>query len=103
VSESKHTPGNWFYHRPSEHFRPKSDGPYEYSLQNGRTAFILLDFNPDIPIEEREADLRLLAAARDLFEALEAVRPYFEGEHSHDHPHCVQMRAALAKATGAAT
>jgi hypothetical protein len=50
-----------------------------------------------------EANARLIAAAPDLLAALEAVRPYFEGEHAYDHPHCVQLRDALAKATGGAS
>lgn len=46
---------------------------------------------------EGEANARLIAAAPELYEALEAFRPFFEGD---DHPKCKQMRAALAKASG---
>jgi hypothetical protein len=47
-----------------------------------------------------EANARLIAAAPDLYEALAALTPYFEGEHHPDHPHCEQARVALAKARG---
>lgn len=43
---------------------------------------------------------RLIAAAPELYAALEAVRPYFEGEHHPDHPHCRQLQAALTKVRG---
>lgn len=40
--------------------------------------------------------IRNLRALIDAARALDAVRPYFEGEHAYDHPHCKQIRAALA-------
>ena len=40
----------------------------------------------------------LLMGAWELAEALKRLQPYFEGEHSYDHPCCIQLRAALAKA-----
>ena len=45
-------------------------------------------------VEETLEEYALMLAA------LEALRPYFEGEHAYDHPHCVQMRAAIKAATG---
>ena len=41
---------------------------------------------------------RLREVNKALFGALDAVRPYFEEAHDPDHLHCIQMRAALAKA-----
>lgn len=41
----------------------------------------------------------LFAAAPDLRDALEALLPYFEGEHAYDHPDSVRARKALLKAT----
>jgi hypothetical protein len=45
-------------------------------------------------VEETLEEYALMLAA------LEALRPYFEGEHAYDHPHCVQMHAAIKAATG---
>ena len=61
------------------------------------TGFDASDFQ-----KQNVANARLIAAAPELYEALEAVAPYFAGEHAYDHPHCAQLRAALAKARGEA-
>lgn len=36
------------------------------------------------------------AHADELWEALDTLRPFFEGEHSYDHPDCIKLRAGLA-------
>jgi hypothetical protein len=52
-----------------------------------------------LPLLENQANARLIAAAPELLKTLKTVQPYFEGEHHYDHPHCRQIRAAIAKAT----
>jgi len=52
-----------------------------------------------IAVQKSEIE-KLRAVNAELLEALQAVAPYFEGEHAFDHPHCVQLRAAIAKAIG---
>lgn len=46
-----------------------------------------------------EANAQLIASAPELYDALKALLPYFEGEHAYDHPCSVQARSALLKAS----
>ena len=101
---TKHTPGPW-------EFRVYSDGCTIVSKHDapGRSVRDWLkgvSVKVDVEINDDQSnasmaspDARLIAAAPDLLTALQAVQPYFEGEHHPDHPHCVQLRAAIAKAT----
>lgn len=98
--EAKHTPGPWVVF----------DGDTEHpGIDMADGSFSIVVYGEDgEPFEgvrgrspaETLANARLIAAAPDLLEALKEVQPYFEGEHSHDHPTCVAIRAAIAKAEG---
>lgn len=85
---SKHTPGPWRTH-----------GSYIYAPDG---AILAVVHNPGARLSDYPLvpNRDLIAAAPELLEALKAVAPYFEGEHAYDHPHCVQLRDAIAKAEG---
>lgn len=93
---SEHTPGPW----RTEAVKTSIGHAHKIAPIN---ACIYVDHRGtgerDTKTKEAAANARLIAAAPDLLETLEAVAPYFAGEHAYDHPHCVQLRAAIAKAT----
>jgi hypothetical protein len=68
----------------------------------GRTARheIALCCTGAVSQDQETANALLIAAAPDLLEALRRMLPYFEDEHSYDHPDTVFARAAITKATG---
>jgi hypothetical protein len=79
-----------------------SDGGLVAATQtDGRCSSDIFDASewPDNS-EDGQKIAALVGAAPDLLAALKSVQPYFEGEHAHDHPDCVQLRAAIAKAEG---
>jgi len=115
MTEKKWTPGPWWSHCDDERFDfrvrqwtdPASRGPYE----NGE---LICSTSPDISgsydyqhrIWERASNppfcpayfnAKLIAAAPDLYEALEYVYKNGDGEHGRQ-----MMKTALAKARGEA-
>lgn len=92
MSEFKHTPGPWFVYRDEICYRSDADDQ-SYGMM------CPVDF-------EKEANARLMAAAPDLLEVLQAI----EAMHSHDqsigdaamalYEASCMARAAIAKATG---
>lgn len=93
---ARHTPGPW--HWDSDPIKDDPQGRVRYRVvAKGRT--ITQCYYPSGD-GVAEADTRLIAAAPDLLAALKVLQPYFAGEHAYDHPHCVQLRAAIAKAEG---
>jgi len=110
MKEAKHTPGPWLY-------REDKGGGYEVFPYNGGPPEIgewaeictISEYNKD-----PEADARLIAAAPDLLEALEAVTssctssdvPMSEGQTrivtAPSRDSLVKARAAIAKAKGRA-
>lgn len=98
----KHTPGRWHWWTSCSWRRLKSD------LGGGNTANVLeptkhpYDGHPDIIVSE--ADMALIAAAPEMFEALSkalAAWSLEKSEPGHDLMGIEQeMRAALSKATG---
>ncbi len=90
MSEPKWTPGPWSAH----------EAKFGWEVVVGERPLYGKSITGWGAVSTTEANARLIAAAPELYEALEALRPYFEGEHYPDHPHCVLIRAALAKARG---
>ena len=86
---AKHTPGPW---------RDGTEGNFRIYGRDGQDVAEALP--RVLNTREWRANARLIAAAPDLLEALKELQPFFEGEHHPDHPHCRQMRAAIAKAEG---
>ncbi len=84
---TKHTPGPW---RLAEH-------PMEI-IQNGSAIFTMCDAISGLPLPT--ADMRLIAAAPELAEALDRVYQFlYENYKDSDMPDILPMvRAALAKA-----
>jgi hypothetical protein len=94
---SKHTPGPWevvdsFYPSIKEVMGPS----FNVKAVMWATDLTERDY------QERLADLRLIAAAPELLEALETWLEQYSAEEYEDCPEVVQTRAAIAKATGGA-
>jgi hypothetical protein len=90
---TQHTPGPWGCDWTSHH-------SHDYRLQqpNGAPLRLVVEANDH---NEQRANARLIAAAPDLLAALEVVREYMD--HAADqfsYEDIVQIRAAIAKATG---
>lgn len=97
MTEQKHTPGPWSYHR-SLHNR-SINGAYINASDGSRIATV--SRNADRHIDEKEANARLIAAAPDLLAALIALMPADFDEHPQDFaPEWHTARAAIGRATG---
>lgn len=102
----KHTPGPWHWPRDSNYLCPVNPDPdlgavSEILYADGGYGFLGRS-NADT-LAELEADRRLIAAAPDLLEALQAYDAWADKTPPKD-PELKalreQMRAAIAKATG---
>ena len=98
IMTTQHTPGPWEVCDLDWQFR-FVEGSYELGLK----AISTPNIKHYIATEIDAADARLIAAAPDLLAALEVVREYMD--HAADqfsYEDIVQIRAAIAKAKGAA-
>ncbi len=99
--EHKHTPGPW---RVGRHFTD-DEGYREIAIEatvrgvECVPASVVLQFANYGGMQE--ANARLIAAAPELLEALEAMIIAYEHEASPENPSLLMGRAAIAKATGA--
>jgi hypothetical protein len=103
MSNTKHTPGPW------EYLATNANTLNDYT----RTIFATVgecvahvETNDDDgkPTEKGEANARLIAAAPELLEALEAVLRFdanMPGEYKHDVTLAIKVRKAISKATNA--
>lgn len=92
--EPKFTPGPWKVARTGGLF------PAIYG-RSKREPICVFAIGDDFDVfKNHEANAHLIAAAPDLYAALYAAEPYFQGEYDYDHPQFVRLRAALAKARG---
>ena len=106
TDQPKWTPGPWAMetvrtscgtcHRIGPFPRPA------YASKPEGWACVYDDYPPGVGSPDLLANSRLMAAAPDLYAALEEVAPWFYGEHDYDHPSCRILRAALARARGEA-
>lgn len=90
----KHTPGPWL-----------ADGPYVYSLKNGRTDRLICETGRSVGPKAKAdpPNARLISAAPDLLAACEAVAarcPMCAADLECQDDLCYQVRAAVAKAKG---
>ena len=100
---SKHTPGPWVVDEANTNLVARLvDGVYEYVCAVEPSSFSTREYNN----EQEEADARLIAAAPELLEALQAC----EARLTHLAQNSVnvvaelkQARAAIAKAEGKQT
>lgn len=103
--EHKHTPGPWTVEPPSdsEPDYDKREKDYWSIRAPGPNGYIshevarLSGWN----IDRDEHTARLIAAAPELLEALEAMIIAYEHEASPENPSLLMARAAITKATGA--
>ena len=107
-TNTKHTPGPWKYNHGLTYFR-KAHRLIKTELVVGAkgewVAAVINDYEDGTPVKVQQANARLMAAAPELLEALEAVEAWwFNGEtDANVHmPHHVEsmIRAAIAKAKG---
>jgi hypothetical protein len=88
----KHTPGPWHVEPDEYQWLVISDCNYRYvALVGDKDRFA-----------DDAANARLIAAAPDLLAACERALGWFEGDYGVNHPETVELRAAIAKATGGA-
>lgn len=100
--EKKHTPGPW------QLKVAEFGGPHEVSFapkSYGRIASVFTPGFQNLPeaptTQECEANARLIAAAPDLLEALEAALEYLDANpDDYSNPRANIARAAIAKALG---
>lgn len=91
---SKHTPGPWAVDESRHDGCINRIKPFRHiGMASGYKV------KPGDP-EENEANARLMAAAPDLLEALEAFIAHGEQAFGHDFEVMIQARAAIAKARG---
>ena len=95
---SKHTPGPW---EVMDSFYPSIKEVVGPSF-NVKAVMWATDLT-EKDYQERSADLRLIAAAPDLLEALNTWLEQYSAEEYKDCLEVVKTRAALAKARGSAT
>ncbi len=96
--EGKHTPGPWYYQEESDAYTHIVRGPGGYFIHQG----------PQFTSGESKANARLIAAAPDLLEAVEAVVENScgrceDGICNYTQNPCepiAKARAAIAKAKG---
>ena len=95
VDKLKHTPGPWVIHGNFTEIHPHDD-------PDGNQ--VIADVDPDCEMSNREANARLIAAAPDLLEALEAMVTTWEGPRElaaiRFAQNVIAARAAIAKARG---
>ena len=96
-SKEQHTPGPW----------KAVEAPYNPAgwlwVQNGPGALLAdVHKNPNIPLDARNANARLMAAAPELLEALQEIITAADGEGwSQLDASFTKARAAISKAIGA--
>lgn len=93
MSEKKHTPGEWFTHREGH-----STVYVECRIGGGLIQAVAACRLTAAGREQQEANARLIAAAPELLEALQACIEKGNRWHPCD-PVVVHARAAIAKAT----
>jgi len=86
---TKHTPGPWSINRYDT---------YDKDIVI-REPGVRVDFD-DVDQDEQEANARLIAAAPELLEALNAMMDGYDESYTQDQPPNKAARAAIAKATG---
>lgn len=102
---SKHTPGPWTAHaEPCRGLRTDGNGVVTAPCGDGVFVIAVPTLN-EYRREECEANARLIAAAPELREALQAARPWLAVQRDDDAGRMVlgMIDAALAKATGEET
>jgi len=101
MTDGKHTPGPWCIEGKADGGFLISEGVNSYGDGPERYVGVI---KADRTGELREADVRLIAAAPDLLEALiearEMLREY-EAAATGEHFNSLKINAAIAKATGA--
>lgn len=107
MAETKFTPGPWAY-RPREFddWGLVRGGPDGFPVAQARAGRMMIDGEDN---EHRRkgtdpygANAHLIAAAPDLFKALEDMLPAFVANFTYDDERAVRAFAALAKARGEA-
>lgn len=93
---SKHTPGPWIVSSQHNDWHDKMDGVIVRSCNDAEIWPAGAQ-----KLGDEMADLRLIAAAPDMLEALNTWLEQYSAEEYEDCPEVVQTRAAIAKATGA--
>jgi hypothetical protein len=96
MSNTKHTPGPWSKSLSKTRFNIHAP-----SFLRLATAWIRPEGGS---LDEIEANARLIAAAPELLEALEAVLRFdanMPGEYKHDVTLAIKVRKAISKATNA--
>lgn len=97
---NKHTPGPWLLnHNTNWKTNPFSVTVRKYGVHSTTVANIPTRMT--IPPQEQQANARLIAAAPDLLEALQAIIGH--DAHLLNHWRVETARAAIAKATGEQT
>lgn len=94
---SEHTPGPWKWWTSNSWRRLKRDD--RGITQNVLEPYVCRDGHPDLSISD--ADMRLIAAAPELFAALQQVAILGHGKCTIGKPLAEMVLAALAHATGA--
>lgn len=95
--DSTHTPGPWMAGVPAS----GRGGGVNVVAAGGAVAMVY-DHIKDGGNPSRDADARLIAAAPDLLAACIAIAEVFgiPADGCEGNPHAIQVRAAIAKATG---
>lgn len=97
MSDTKFTPGPWELSLEVPNWGEGEDDPEFYSVYIGGEAV-------DVPTDNAKADANLIAAAPDLYAALEAMFAIGTTSECHEgpcgHKACGLAKAALAKARG---
>lgn len=103
---SKHTPGTWSVDGPSLSFymlHPDPENGYGITIRHGNSGTIAHLTCVESEKIERTANARLIAAAPEMLEALQAfvgAWPTIKGGTLNGDVVCDLARAAIAKATG---
>jgi hypothetical protein len=102
---SEHTPGPWYaMTNESGGLFDQANVFSEHDNSDGEPTFIAdtLGVDDEIPLEERKANARLIAAALDMLHALEMVRDANKTDPHIPPAALATIEAAIAKARGAA-
>jgi hypothetical protein len=109
--QQAHTPGPWFDSTLRTHSADPANNGIDIGAENGANVALVLYRSSEHTEAEARANARLVAAAPDLLRQLQALLKYADGihrvqayvdEHDVDYVTFPDVRAAIAKATGAA-
>jgi hypothetical protein len=98
--QPQHTPGPWFV---LERYTNRNVYPIGYSIGNGAHSILAEVNSQGGTPDECSANARLIAAAPELFQALQAIEAILDGRQPKDVPGAVMVaRHAIGKAQGEA-